>query len=138
MFYLNNADIIPGKSIGEFYLGMCFADIQKRVHDFKIEDGETCDILMCGDIRFWVDKEKDSCFQILVEGDFTGKYDNKIGLGTTLKDINKMGLEWYEDLDAYFIKGIDGICLELGDTEDDEEWDELSAPIETISVYAQK
>ena len=138
MFYLKNADIIPGKSIGEFYLGMCFSDIQKRVRDFEIDDRETCDVLMCGDISFWVDKEKDSCFQILVEGDFTGKYDNKIGLGATLDDINKMGLEWYEDLDAYFIKGIDGICLELGDTEDDEEWDELSAPIETISVYAQK
>lgn len=136
MFYLRDAEILPGKSIGAFYLGMCFGDIKKIVKSFGVDDRETCDVLTCGDISFWVDKEKDSCFQILVESDFQGKYDGKIGVGSTLSDINSLGLEWYENLDAYFIKGVHGICFELADTENEEdEWDELTAPIAFITVY---
>jgi len=136
MFYLKNAEIIPGKSIGVFKLGMSFDDIKRITKDFEVDERETCDVLICGDISFWVDREKDSCYQILVENDFQGRYDNKIGLGMTLSEINALGLEWYEDLDAYFIKDVSGICFELADAEnEDDEWDELTTPITYITVY---
>jgi len=46
-----------------------------------------------------------------------------------------LGLEWYEDLDAYFIRDIEGICFELADTENtDDKWDEKQMPIAYIAV----
>lgn len=136
MFYLCSGEIVPEKGIGSLKLGMSSEEIRSVISDFEIEHIETSSVFICGDVRIWVDKEMDRCTQILVKNGFKGKYNNKIGLGMTLTDINKMGWEWYEDLDAYFIKEISGICFELADAEDDDdEWNELTAPIVYITVF---
>ena len=117
-------------------LDMSFDEITNIVKDFEIRDLEEYSVITCGNVRIWVNNDTDKASQILVKNGFEGKYDNKIGLGSTLNDIVNMGYEWYEELDAYFIRGIDGFCFELADVENlDDEWDELSAPIEYICVF---
>jgi len=135
MFKLKNGDIIPKQGIGNFMLGMTFDEIKSMVDDFCIEEHRNVFIVVCDNIQFWIKNETKKCKQILVTGDFSGKFNDIIGIGTTLDDIEKLGYEWYDDLDAYFIKGIDGICFELADT-DEEVWDELTAPIAHISVFS--
>jgi len=135
MYKLKNGNIVPKQGIGNLMLGMSFDEIKNIVKDFEIKNLKSVFVVVCDDVKLWIDNETMKCTQILVTGDFTGKFNNKIGLGMTLGEIEKLGYEWYEDLYAYFIKDIDGICLELGDTEEDEEWDDLTVPIAHISVF---
>ena len=51
---------------------------------------------------------------------------------STLKDVSDGVGEYKYDLYCYTIPEYPGICFELKDEED---WDELTAPIEYISVY---
>jgi|GEM_PF-734069 len=138
MFNLKKGNIVPKQGIGNLMLGMSFDEIKSIVKDFEIDERSGAFVVVCEDVKLWIDNETMKCTQILVRGDFTGKFNNTIGLGMTLGDIEKLGYEWYEDLYAYFIKGIDGIGFELADIDDDEdndEWDALIVPIAYISVF---
>lgn len=73
--------------------------------------------------------------QIGVTIGFCGKLENSIGIGDTLSDLQEKYGEFYNEYDQYMIKGMEGVCFELGDTDDEDEWDELNAPIEWIFVY---
>ena len=138
MYKLKNGDIIPKQGIGNLMLDMTFDEVKSIVKDFEIDERSGAFVVVCEDVKLWIDNETMKCTQILVTGDFTGKFNNIIGIGSTLGDIVKLGYEWYDDLFAYYIKGIDGICFELADIDDDEdndEWDELTVPIAHISVF---
>ena len=135
MFYLKDGNIIPNEGIGELKLGMSFREVTELVKEYDVRDLSVCDVIECGDVRIWIDRKTDSAIQILVEGEFKGKYADKIGIGSTLTDVkNLLNASWHEDLDAYYIDGVEGMCLELGDTDDEYDWDELAAPIVYISV----
>ena len=69
---------------------------------------------------------------------FEGKYMDVIGIGNTLKDVNKLGFDCYEDKYDYLISGVGGIAFELGDTDSDYDWNEKEAPIEWIFVYQKR
>ena len=139
MFYLEYGDIIPGKGIGKLRLGMSRAQVEETIKEYTVDARCATDVLMCGDVQIWVHKEKDAVTQILVEGSFKGKFAGIIGIGSTLSDVqNLLHLEWYDDLDATHLKGVPGICFELVDTDDEYDWDELTAPIEYISVFSEQ
>jgi hypothetical protein len=134
---------MPGVGIGEFRLGMNFREIADMVKEYTVEERHSCDVIQCGDSSFFIDREKDTCFQIVAEGDFKGKFDYGIGIGSTLKDILHMGYKYFEDLDCYFIKDVYGIGFELdGEWEDKnwkpDEWDELVVPILYMSVFSEE
>lgn len=136
MYILEVGNILPAQGIGAFSLGMSYNQIMELTKDFEIEELDNSFIIICADVKLWIDKDSEKCTQILVQKDFKGKYHGSIGIGSTLADINRLGLEWYEDLDAYFIRDIEGICFEIADTENtDDKWDEKQMPIAYIAVF---
>ena len=60
------------------------------------------------------------------------KYEEVIGLGSTLQDVRQYIGDYVEVYDTYELKGVKGICFEL---EDIDEWNELKAPIDHIYVF---
>lgn len=64
---------------------------------------------------FWVDNKTNKIFQIGVKGDFKGKFQGKIGLGSTLLDVQKYIGEWRGEFDVYVLPEYPGICFELKD-----------------------
>lgn len=86
---------------------------------------------------FWVDDTSKQVTQISVSSAYHGKFLDSIGIGSTLQDIQSIAGEYYEDLDVYKLKDYPGICFEVGDSGTDTFWDELSAPVESISVYIE-
>ncbi len=132
-------DIIPSECVGNIHLGMNMEQINNIVDIDKMENLQNCYVLQSENIKIWISKEEDKVTQILVENEFKGKYKNVISIGSTLQDIqNQLNLNWYEDLDCYFLDGVDGICFELGDSGDDQHWCEKTAPIIAISVFKEK
>ncbi len=83
---------------------------------------------------FWIDKSQTSVTQIMVFGEYDGKFLEKIGIGSTLSDLNHLGIGWIKEDYIYKLPEYPGICFEL---EDIDEWNELEAPIEFISIYCE-
>ena len=136
---LVHGEIIPEVRIGEFCLGSPIEDIKSIiVGEYTIRDKNS------GMAEFAVrfDMENFSLWfvngllqQIGVYEGFLDKLNGKIGIGNSLPDIHMTCGETYKEFDDWLIKGINGICFELADNDDDEEWDELQAPICAIYVY---
>ncbi|MCI8806239.1 MAG: hypothetical protein HFE59_10245 [Clostridiales bacterium] len=102
----------------------------------KIRELPTHYIIYSKNIKIWINKEENKVTQILAENKFKAKYKELIGIGSTLKEIHdKLKINWYEELDCYYLEGIDGMCFELGDSGNDEYWDEETVPIVYISVF---
>lgn len=130
---LLDGEIIPGKRIGIFELGWSYEELKAHlVEECTVEDRENSVVLIAYCIKFWVNKESNSVTQISVFGDFKGKFMSKIGIGSTLADVQAYIGTWQEKLDVYILPQYPGICFELID---DDDWDELKSPIEFISVY---
>ncbi len=129
--------IIPAKSIAEFELGWSFEQLVAHFRNgYEVENFEPGQKITYKNFRFWIDKTTQKVEQISVTGNFDGKFQNKIGLGSTLKDIENQIGTWGEDLDVYILPSQKGICFELKDTGSDEEWIEVQMPITCISVFA--
>jgi hypothetical protein len=76
---------------------------------------------------------------ITVTGDFSGKIGGTLGLGDTLKDIERQGYTWYEASETivtYQIAGLNGIALKLANTDDAGAYDESILPITAITVFS--
>ncbi|MEH7484568.1 hypothetical protein V7157_26535 [Neobacillus drentensis] len=134
---LKNGEIIPGKNIGTFHLGWTFKQLKTALNDkFEIEKRSRCFVVKTDCIWFWLDDKQEEVFQIRVQEPFEGKFLGEIGIGSTLLDVENKAGEWQEELDVYILPNHIGICFELRDIDDfDDEWDELTAPINAISVY---
>lgn len=131
--------IIPGVSIGEYYIGMKKEDLIKKLGDDYINrsmGGGNHKILL-ENAMIWID-ENDLVRQIGVSRGFHSAYQNKIRIGTTLNEITEM-YGGYENRDVtYNLIGVDGLCFELEDVDEFEYLDEsdiLRSPIEWIFVY---
>lgn len=136
MFTLGKGSILPGKGVGPIRLDMTYEDIRKIITEYEIEDRDISNVLICGDVMVWIDKKKNRTTQILVYGTFQGKYEDKIGIGSTLADVeNSLHTTWHENLDSYLLDHVSGMSFELGDSGNDTYWDEMTAPIETISIF---
>lgn len=130
---LNEGDIIPGERIGEIYLGWDLSKLEAYIgSEYKVEDRPKCRVLDIGTAKFWIDKTTNLLTQILVYGDFKGRLAGQIGIGSTLRDVQEKIGPWREELGVYVLDKVDGVCFEL---RDDEDWDQLSTPIQYISVF---
>ena len=129
-----NGVIEPGVRIGELYIGSERADVISKL-------GEPCNYREYdnGNKRYnyknfalWFDSN-DRLDQIGVTKGFCGDYKS-ITVGSTMGDVKRIfGQFDSEDIMCtYTIVGLDGICFEL---EDNDDWDELTSPIEWIYVY---
>lgn len=138
---MRDGEIIPGKRIGDIELGISKEELLHMIEgqytevdlygSFRIENGN---------VKYWINEEG-KLDQIGVGEGFIGKLQDKIGIGSTLQDV-QANMGEYDDSDELFctyrIKGIEGFCFELKDVEScEEEWDELTAPIEYMYVFAE-
>lgn len=129
---LSTGNIIPGKNIGPIYLGCSLYTLKKTIGENYVEEQRVnCKVLTIDDAKFWIDNS-DIVFQIAVYGNFEGKFLNRIGIGSTLADVEEYVGKWEESLDVYTLIDYKGICFELKEEED---WDEINTPIEFISIY---
>lgn len=129
---IKNGSIIPGVGISNIKLGITKQNLLEIIgHNYREQFLEIGSIIEVENARFWIagDGKVD---QIGVEKDFKGKYENIIGLGSTLNDLKQYIGDYIQIYDTYELKDIKGICFEL---EDIDEWDELKAPIDHIYVF---
>ena len=126
----------PGVRIGKYVIGLKQEEIIKIIDEKylvkKSEGGDT--IYKLENVMLWFGEDGE-LRQIGVTSGFKDKYKT-IGIGSTMQDIINLFGNYSNRYDEYEIPGVGGICFELKDVDDyDEEWDELSAPIEWIFVY---
>ena len=129
--------IIPCKSIAEYQIGWTYEQLTEYLpYNYKVEELELGKKISCDNFSFWINNITGTIDQISAKSNFSGKFEGKIGLGSTLKDIEQFFGKWEEDLDVYIIPQYKGLCFEIKDVEDfDEEWIEDQMPINVISVY---
>ncbi|MDP4147332.1 MAG: hypothetical protein Q8936_23150 [Bacillota bacterium] len=130
---LDNGEIIAGERVGNIYLGWNFETLKKYIGDnYEIEERANCKVIKIDNAMFWINNSNE-IYQIMVFGEFYGKFSKTIGIGSTLSDVEKHVGGWKEDMYIYIIPTYYGICFELKDADD---WDELNTPIEYISIYS--
>ncbi len=137
---MNSDTIVAGKTIAEYQLGMKQEELMQYIKGkYKTENRINTTVIYYSDFIFFVSDETQKVYQITVGNNFKGKFLGKIGIGSTLKDIEENIGKWNDELDVYIIPEHKGICFELKDIEDlDQEWLEDKMPIEWISVYEPK
>lgn len=134
---IREGDIIPGKMISHFVLGMTYEAIKKIVNDdysLSMEKHIDGNVYSAANAIFFFNKDN-RLRQVGVTIGFTSKLDDCFGIGSTMADVKIKYGGYYEEYDDYLIDGVEGICFVLGDTDEDDDWDELAAPIEWIFVY---
>ena len=133
---MKNGAIIAGKSISNVNLNITKEEliflIGKEYEESKRNEKDIT--IAIENAEFWITSDN-KLHQITVWGDFEGKYKEIIGIGSTLQDVKKYVGNYNEENFIYGVENDEGICFELGDTEDDDDWDELVAQIAYISVY---
>jgi len=131
---IDKKDIVPEKRIGKIRLGMNYDKLIKllKFTEYTKEERASCFVIISDSIQMWVNKTSKVITQILVYNNFKGKINGKIGIGSTLKDVEKYIGKYEEDLGVYKVKNCPGVCFELEDADD---CDENTAPIECISIY---
>lgn len=136
---IKEGNIIPGKGICPFFLGMSSEEIISLINsEYSIErriDGIF--VLSVTNAKFFFNREK-RLYQVGVTTGFESKFEGNIGIGNTMADVQNLYEGYYEDCDIFLIKGIDKLSFELGDIDDEDEWNELEAPIEWLWVYDMK
>lgn len=133
---LSRGEIEPGIQIGDFVIGSKKEDILKEIdeslNNWKNGDGGW--VYSFENFRLWFDVDG-YLKQIGVTKGFLDGY-NGINIGSTLQDVIEIYGSYKEEYGDYLLTNIEGICFELEDVEDyDDDWDELTAPIEWIFVY---
>lgn len=133
---LSRGEIEAGIQIGDFVLGLkredFFKEIEESLNNWKNGDGGW--VYSFENFRLWFDADG-YLKQIGVTKGFLDGY-NGINIGSTLQDVIKIYGSYKEEYGDYLLPNIDGICFELEDVDDyDDDWDELTAPIEWIFVY---
>ncbi len=132
---IQNGSIIPGIGISNIELGITKQELLEIIgHNYQEQSLEIGSIIEIENAKFWIASD-DKVDQIGVEKDFKGKYENIIGLGSTLNDLKQYIGDYIQVYDTYELRNIKGICFELEDIDD---WDELKAPIDHIYVFRVK
>jgi len=129
---IQKGSIIPGVGISNIKLGITKERLLEFIGESYQERAlETGSIIVIENAKFWIASDG-KVDQIGVEKDFEGKYEEKIGLGSTLNDLKRYIGDYVQVYDTYELKDTKGICFELEDIDD---WDELRAPIDHIYVF---
>lgn len=131
-----DVQIIPGKSVGKYKLGMTCGELMKILRSENIAHKEvtlpTCLKIETENISFWlIDNRLE---QITVYGDFKGKLGD-VGIGSSLTDVKEHIGEIkngeFDIVPTYELKDTKGICFELAESD----LDETQTPIEAISIF---
>lgn len=120
--------------MGPYQLGWGLQELKEKIKiiGFVEEELDNHYTLTTKNIKFWVEKQQEVITQITVFGEYEGKFLEKISIGSRLSDLNVLDIRWVKEDYVYKLPDYPGICFELEDIED---WDELAAPIEFISIY---
>lgn len=125
--------ILNGKSIGQYHLGWSLEELKNQLNEsYTFESLDNHFTLTIKDLKFWLLRDKDMVSQIMVFGNYGVKFMDKVGVGSTLSDLEEHGIKWTKEDYVYILPDYPGICFELEDIDD---WDERIAPIECISIY---
>jgi len=129
--------VVPGQSLAGFELGWSMEQLVARLDGFfEVQESPLGKIVSYRNYRFWISAETLAVEQISAKKGFEGKFMEKVGLGSTLKDLEEHFGGWQEDQDVYLLPDFEGLCFELAeDDELDSEWDAGRMPIEVISVF---
>ncbi len=133
-------ELIPGVAIGEYYIGMKVEDLVKKIGDDYTEEylGRGEWKIYIENAMIWIN-EYGFVDEIGVTRGFQSAYQGRIRIGTTLNEIEEMYGGYEEGYDTYNLIGVDGMCFQLEDEDDDDipddEWDERKVPIEWIFIY---
>ncbi len=129
---IQNGSIIPGVGISNIKLGITKEKLLEFIgENYQEQPLEIGSLIVIENAKFWI-ADDGKVDQIGVEKDFGGKYEEIIGLGSTLNDLKRYIGDYVQVYDTYELKDIKGICFELEDIDD---WDELKAPIDHIYVF---
>ena len=129
---IQNGSIIPGVGISNIKLGITKEKLLEFIgENYQEQPLEIGSLIVIENAKFWI-ADDGKVDQIGVEKDFGGKYEEIIGLGSTLNDLKRYIGDYVQVYDKYELKDIKGICFELEDIDD---WDELKAPIDHIYVF---
>lgn len=125
-----------GVGVDSYQLGCGLEEIKEEIKDldFTEEELDNHFTLSTDSIKFWIDKDQSNVTQISVFGEYTGKFLKKIGIGSTLSDLNDLGIKWVKEDYVYKLPEYPGVCFELEDIDD---WNEIEAPIQFISIYCE-
>ena len=125
--------IINGERIGRYSIGTHINQLKTMLaKDYSVEERANSDVIITENFKFWIDKTSNTIKQISVYNNFDGKFLDEIGIGSTLKEVLEKVGKYKENLDVYILEEYPGICFELVD---DDDWNELTSPIEFISIY---
>ncbi len=128
--------IVPGERIGEFRIGMEFKKIKSKLGSQYVREeragGSYAIITENALFNFDI---KNKLIQVGVTKGFLGRVGNDIGIGSTMLDVKKEFGDFYEEVGDFLVRKLKGIAFELGDTDDNDSWNELTAPIEWIYIY---
>ena len=132
---LIKGEIEPGIRIGNYRIGTKKEEILSEIDgEYTVwERGDGFSTYTFDNYKLWFD-ENGELQQIGVTYGFIGSYES-VHIGTTMKEIETNFGGYDNENDIYEISGVKGICFELGDMDDCDDWDELEAPIEWIFVY---
>lgn len=133
-----DTQIIPGKRVGKYGLGITYRELIKLFQSENIEHKEkilpTCLKIETKDMAFLL--ENSIVTQITVFGDFKGKLCGTIGIGSSLTEVKEhigdIKSGEFDIVPTYELKDTNGICFEL---KDDSDWDENKTPIDAISIF---
>ena len=133
---IKDGPIIPGVGISNIKLEIGREELLSIIgNEYEEENLDPGSIISIENAKIWI-ADDGKVDQIGVGKDFHGKYKNIIGIGSTMLDVKRYFGDYVNIYCTYEIKNIDGMCFELEDVEDyEDEWDELTAPIEFIYVY---
>lgn len=130
--------IIPGESVGEYKLGMTYHKLIKTIQLENIAYKKiilpTCIKIVTKNMMFLL--VNNVIMQITVYGDFKGTFNDTIGIGSSLADVKEyigdIKTGEYDIVPTYELRDISGICFEL---KDEDNCDEYKVPIDAISIY---
>jgi len=127
--------IVPAQEISGYKLDWTFDELKKHLKsNYTVEKHKYCWVVYYENFSFWLNTQIGKITQIGVTGNFNGTF-NGTGIGSTLLDVKQKFGNWKEGLDVYQIPQYEGICFELADNDEDEEWIQEIAPIESIYVF---
>ena len=130
--------IIPGESVGKYKLGMTYHKLIKTIQLENIAYKKivlpTCIKIVTKNMVFLL--VNNVIMQITVYGDYKGTFNDTIGIGSSLADVKEyigdIKTGEYDIVPTYELRDISGICFEL---KDEDNCDEYKVPIDAISIY---
>ncbi|MEN3156380.1 hypothetical protein [Priestia aryabhattai] len=111
-----NGNIVKGKRVGNFFLGMPEEDLLKELaQPFGIENRHGCTVYEAEHVSFFVDDKTKKVYQICVTEGFQGKFLNHYGIGSDLLDVDPDPKNWHVDWEASCYSSVKhrGIIFEL-------------------------